>query len=152
MRRFFIYSTPRSGSAWLSNFLTYGGSFCQHEPLANGPGVYFPDYPVSGAIDTGAAFLKYIPPEEVEIFHLFREKDDVYASLKKIGLPSYDLSAYRSGFKYRDLFDIDYLEVVWGLVTKLPFDRLRTEALLEMNVQRSISQLTHRLARAYACR
>lgn len=141
MRRFFIYSTPRSGSAWLSNYLTYAGSFCQHEPLVHGNGVYFPSYPVSGAIDTGAAFIGYVPPEGVEIFHLARDKQEVADSLKRIGLKSYDLSAYRSGFRYRDLFDINYLEVLWGLVTKLPFDRNRTEALIEMNVQRSISAL-----------
>lgn len=147
MRRFFIYSTPRSGSAWLSNFLTYGGSFCQHEPMADGSGVYFPEYPVSGAIDTGAALIGYKPPEGVEIFHLARDRDEVVSSLQKIGLKPYDLSAYKSGFRYRDLFDINYLEVLWGLVTHLPFDRNRAEMLIEMNVQRSITALLHRIRR-----
>lgn len=146
MRRFFIYSTPRSGSAWLANYLTYGGSFCQHEPLANG-GWYPADYPVSGAIDTGAAFIGYKPFLDVEVFYLARNHTEVAASLKRIGLPAYDLSAYKSGFQYRDLFDIDYLEVLWGLVTHLPFDRDRTEMLLEMNVQRSVSALTNRIRR-----
>jgi hypothetical protein len=141
-----VYSTPRSGSAWLSIFLTYGGSFCQHEPLANG-GMYFPDYPVSGAIDTGAAFIGYKPPEDVHVFHLARYHSEVTASLQRIGLPTYDLSAYRSGFRYRDLFDIEYLEVLWGLVTGLPFDRERTEMLIEMNVQRSIPKLQNRILR-----
>lgn len=147
MRRFFIYSTPRSGSAWLSNFLTYGGSFCQHEPMADGSGVYFPEYQVSGAIDTGAALIGYKPPEGVEIFHLARDRDEVVSSLQKIGLKPYDLSAYKSGFRYRDLFDINYLEVLWGLVTHLPFDRNRAEMLIEMNVQRSITALLHRIRR-----
>lgn len=149
MRRFFIFSTPRSGSAWLSVFLTYGGSFCQHEPLVHGKGVYFPEYPVSGAIDTGAAFIKYVPPEGVDIFHLARDKQEVAESLKRMGLPSYDLTAYKSQFRYLDLFDVDYLEVLWGVVTKLPFDRNRTEALIEMNVQRSVSAIrTHLMRRA----
>lgn len=147
MRRFLIYSTPRSGSAWLSNFLTYGGSFCQHEPLAHGNGIYWPEYPVSGAIDTGAAYIGYKPPEGVEIFHLARDKQEVAASLKKMGLPSYDLTAYKSQFRYRDLFDVDYLEVLWGVVTHLPFDRNRTEALIEMNVQRSVSAIRSHLMR-----
>jgi hypothetical protein len=108
--------------------------------------MYFPDYPVSGAIDTGAAFINYQPPAEVEIFHLCRDKKEVVESLKRIGLSAYDLAAYKSGFQYKDLFDIDYLEVLWGLVTKLPFDRNRTEMLIEMNVQRSISAITHRFA------
>lgn len=146
MRRFFIYSTPRSGSAWLANFLTYGGSFCQHEPLADG-GMYFPDYPVSGAIDTGASFIGYKPPIGVEVFYLCRDKQQVADSLRRAGLPAYDLSAYKSGFQYRDLFDVEYLEVLWGLITKLPFDRNRAEMLVEMNVQRSIDAITHRVLR-----
>lgn len=147
MRRFFIYSTPRSGSAWLSNFLTYDGSFCQHEPLANDRAFNFLDYPVSGAVDTGAAFIKYAPPEGTNIFHLARNHAEVKESLKNIGLNSYDLSAYKSGFRYSDLFDIDYLEVLWGIVTGLPFDRNRAEMLIEMNVQRDVGLLTQRLAR-----
>lgn len=146
MKRFFIYSTPRSGSAWLSNFLTYSGSFCQHEPLVNG-GMYYPDYPVSGAIDTGAAFIGYAPPEGVDIFYLARDHIEVKASLVKAGLSAYDLSAYKSGFRYRDLFDINYLEVLWGIVTGLPFDRDRAEMLIEMNVQRSIPAIKNRLLR-----
>ena len=31
MRTFFITGLPRSGTAWLSNFLTHGASFCFHE-------------------------------------------------------------------------------------------------------------------------
>lgn len=147
MRRFFIYSTPRSGSAWLSNFLTYGGSFCQHEPLAERK-FEFKDYPVSGAIDTGAALIGYVPPDGTEVFHLARDKGQVKASLERIGLKAYDLSAYKSGFKFNDLFDLDYLEVLWGLVTHLPFDRDRAEMLIEMNVQRSIGMLTQRVLRS----
>lgn len=29
---FFIYSLPRSRTAWIANFLTYGKSYCYHEP------------------------------------------------------------------------------------------------------------------------
>jgi hypothetical protein len=33
MNPFFIASLPRSRTAWLANFLTYGESFCFHEPM-----------------------------------------------------------------------------------------------------------------------
>jgi len=33
MNNFFIISLPRSRTAWLSNYLTYGDSFCFHEGL-----------------------------------------------------------------------------------------------------------------------
>ena len=140
-RRFFIYSTPRSGSAWLSTFLTYSGSYCQHEPLAKGPLVFAP-YPVSGAVDTGASFIKYLPPEDVHVFSLYRDLDDVRESLRRISLPDYDFSNYKSsGFRYERINDIGYLEHMWDEITGLPFDRARAEALIEMNVQRDIRTL-----------
>ena len=144
MRRFFIYSTPRSGSAWLANFLTYGDSFCKHEPSADGE-ITFADYPVSGAIDTGASFLGYLPPPGTLVFHLWRDPAEVADSLRKIGLPSYDLSAYMRGFEYAKLFDVDYLEKLWNLVTALPFNRERAELLIEMNIQRDVELLMRRV-------
>lgn len=35
MKPFFIYALPRSGTAWLANYLTYGNTFCYHELLAD---------------------------------------------------------------------------------------------------------------------
>jgi len=32
---FFIASLPRSRTAWLANFLTYGPSYCFHEPMSD---------------------------------------------------------------------------------------------------------------------
>lgn len=32
---FFIFGRPRSRTAWCANFLTYGTSFCMHEPFAD---------------------------------------------------------------------------------------------------------------------
>ena len=34
-KTFLICSLPRSRTAWISNFLTYGPSFCFHEPFVN---------------------------------------------------------------------------------------------------------------------
>ena len=144
--RFFIYSTPRSGSAWLSNFLTYGGSFCQHEPLANG-GMFFTDHPVSGAVDTGASFVGYLPPEGVHTYHLYRDPLEVKRSLRRAGLPLYPMDDYKMGFEYGRLFDFGYLEYVWGEVVGLPFDRARAEMLIELNVQRDISSLKQRVTK-----
>ena len=135
---------PRSGSAWLSNFLTYGDSFCKHEPLAEGV-MKFADSPVSGAVDTGAAFVGYLPPEGTRIFHLSRDIWEVQKSLMRIGLPTIDLSCYLTGFEYGRLFDVGYLENLWGEVTGLPFNKERAEMLIEMNVQRDVEKLRKRL-------
>jgi ABC-type transport system substrate-binding protein len=142
--KFFIYSTPRSGSAWLANFLTYGGSFCQHEPLSSGE-IVFADYPVSGAIDTGASFIGYLPPEGVKTYHLYRNPAEVKISLRRAGLPIYPMDDYRMGFEYGKLFDVGYLEYVWGEITGLPFDKTRAEMLIDLNVQRDIPALKEKL-------
>lgn len=147
MRKFFIYSTPRSGSAWLANFLTYGGSFCQHEPLADGV-LEWPFYPVCGAVDTGAAYVGFEPPEDVEIFWLYRDPSEVRYSLRRAGLSAYDMSEYKRGFEYKYLFELNYLEEVWDQVTRLPFDRLRAEILIEMNIQRDLASLDRRIRRS----
>ena len=58
---FFIFSLPRSGSAWLSVFFTHGNAFCYHEPLAESQplSVLFNRPGIVGAIDT----LAYTRPE-----------------------------------------------------------------------------------------
>jgi len=101
----------------------------------------FTDHPVSGAIDTGAAFVGYRPPEGVRVFHLYRDPLEVRRSLRRAGLPVYDLSDYRGGFEYGRLWDIGYLENLWGEITGLPFDRERAEMLINLNVQRDIGKL-----------
>jgi hypothetical protein len=40
---FFIASLPRSRTAWLANFLSYGPSHCFHEPMSDFP---LEDYPI----------------------------------------------------------------------------------------------------------
>lgn len=149
-RRFFIFSTPRSGTAWLSNFLTYGDCFCQHEPLINGKMEYL-DYPVSGAIDTGAQIVGYSPPDDVEVFYLGRCEREIQKSLVKANLPIYNLRNYRSkdlDFEYSKLFDLAYLEILWITVTKLPFNSDRAEMLIEMNIQRNMDSLRDRFRRS----
>lgn len=107
----------------------------------------FADYPVSGAVDTGASFVGYMPPDGTSTFHLWRDPSEVAASMRAIGLPPYCLDGYRMGFEHKRLFDIGYLEDLWGRVTGLPFCRERTEQLIEMNVQRDIGKLRKRLCR-----
>lgn len=112
--------------------------------------MFFADYPVSGAVDTGASFVGYMPPEGTLVFHLWRELSEVRDSLTDIGLPYYNFDSYRRGFEYSRLFDIGYLGDLWCEVTGLPFDKNRAEMLIEMNVQRDIEKLRSRICRGLA--
>jgi hypothetical protein len=152
---FLILSLPRSGSAWLANFLTYDVSFCYHEPLADGPLFTKPKLtPITGAIDT-SAYRTYV--EAPRMFALTRKYDDVEASLRRLSphhsIEDFDLFESKTKnlitFHYENLFTIEYLAVIWKLIVGTPFNRHRAELLVEMNIQRDLDALVRRVGRAH---
>jgi hypothetical protein len=159
-KHFFIYSLPRSGSAWLSVFLSQPGAFCIHEPLANEEPVMEqlarrPEE-VSGAIDTSAYSDPISLPPEVPIYVLWRDWQDVEQSSLRMG---YDVDVRTqqrilttnlkvspaNTIRYKDLGNLDYLEILWKELVGTEFDRERAEYLVEMNIERSLSSVITRL-------
>lgn len=154
MRQFFIYSLPRSGTAWLSMFLTSKDSYCYHEPMAdNALWRLSQRQELSvGAIDTGAFYR----PDKVKselpkarCYVLFRESADIQKSLDKAGLPFN--AAEESGrlknvtqnmpiIEYDLLTDVHYLKDLWIDVIGTAFDRERAEAFVGMNIQRDMKK------------
>jgi hypothetical protein len=165
-RRFFIYSLPRSGSAWLSEFLSQPGCYCYHDPFADGDwddlAFRWDNRPEScvGAIDTSAH--QRTPsgqPRVCERLVLLREPTGIFASLTKIGLQyDYPLAteverlkfAARGAFPiyYERLHELCYLEDVWEMVTNTPLDFERAARLIEMNIQRSAVGVLRRMRAA----
>lgn len=157
-RFFFIYSLPRSGSAWLSQFLSQPGSFCYHEPLADSPGFIqrLEDRPewVVGGIDTSFYKLEAQLPSAFHCYALHRPLGEIRASSERLGF-RLDWGTEFSRFKervvglhviyYHLLSDIKYLEDLWAEVVRTKFDRERAEYLMEMNIQRSINSVVNRL-------
>lgn len=93
---FLIFCPPRSRSAWLANFLTYGNSYCYHEALAtvtrleelknmkkNGKTIGDSD---SGLFFFAEKVLKTAP--DAKIVLIKREKDDIKKALMKLFDPS----------------------------------------------------------------
>jgi len=74
---FLVFARPRSRTAWLANFLTYGDAFCLHEPMADHatlaelsrrlqrPFIFGGDVQRIGIIDTG---LIHAPGDVLEAF------------------------------------------------------------------------------------
>lgn len=94
-RPFLILSYPRSRTAWLSKFLTYGITTCIHEPslyLKNDEDlVRFVTTQNQGGADTGMAMIldKIIAIEPMPAITLvLRDRNDVEQSLGEIGLLS----------------------------------------------------------------
>jgi hypothetical protein len=138
--KFLIYAMPRSGGAWLANFLTYDGLICHHEPLGKIP----PEdmWRLDAAVDTSA----YLFREKVKADKYFALVRDVAASnaaLVKLGLPPVAEPQVEGVpvFRYESLFDVGYLEDLWGMVRGDGFNRERAKMLIELNVQHRLDML-----------
>jgi hypothetical protein len=159
-KHFFIYSLPRSGSAWLSLFLSQPGSFCFHEPLANEEEVMEQfktrSEPVVGAIDTSAYVNPLSLPPEVQTFILWRDWQDVEQSSLRMGfevdvkteqkvLSKNVVVTPSNTIRYKDLGNLNYLETLWKEIVGTEFDCERAEYLVEMQVERSVESIVKRL-------
>lgn len=151
---YLIYSLPRCGSAWLANFLTYDVSFCYHEPLADGT-QFKPAKvaPITGAIDTAAYRTDIRAPR---MYALTRSYHRINDSLEKLSplhsTEDFSLFEQRTHglitFHYENLFNLDYLSVIWKLIVGTPFNRARAELLIELNIQRDLDALVRRVGRS----
>lgn len=159
----FIYSLPRSGSAWLSMWLTGRSTFCFHEPSSEPESLQDlwesrPE-PVVCGVDTGA----YIVAPDAYLalkarpYVLWRDPVEVQNSLNECGFPWFDaklerakLDAVTLGMRviYHDrLADVGYRRGLWHEITGgLHFDERRDAAIAGMNVQRDIKKFMARVA------
>ena len=138
--KFLIYAMPRSGSAWLANFLTSDGLVCHHDPL--GRMSFEQANTLDAAIDTGA----YLFPGKLQAechYALVRRVGDSNRSLMRIGLPP--LAEYPQlavpTFFYERLFDIGYLEDLWAQIRGPGFDAERARMLIDLNVQHRLDRI-----------
>jgi hypothetical protein len=159
-KHFFIYSLPRSGSAWLSLFFSQPGSFCYHEPLADAGDIFermaVRSEPCVGGIDTSAYLNTLKIPENVKVYYLWRDWRDIQQSSLRMGF-DIDVETEQKRFfanlpslhpkitiKYKDLDSLDYLELLWTEIVGEGFDRERAEYLVEMKVERSLESVMKR--------
>lgn len=161
MKRFFIYSLPRSGTSWLANWFTWRNSFCYHEPFADGNVLHLRERATSrpeaiiGAIDTTSYLRSDIQElfEPHDSFVLIRSYRDIQRSVNEMGI-KVDCAAefdklmlatkrMRPVF-YEQLASAEYRKLLWMTVIGEDYDEERTNLLWEMNVQRSLSAVSHR--------
>jgi hypothetical protein len=147
VKPYLVLARPRSGSAWLSNFLTSGDCICVHEPLAYSPTL--DGYRVVGGVDTGGAlFLDEIKERlpGVRLYSLVRDPKEVRKSLKALDLPDIEFPILDlPTFEYARLFDVGYLAGVWEELCGPGFDPVRAEMLIEMNIQRDLKRLVGKI-------
>jgi hypothetical protein len=172
--RFFVLCRPRSRSAWLANFLTYGReSFCLHEGLLGcrsltelGQRLDGFGTPVAGCTDTA---LMLLAPQLLDEFPAARfvvlvGDDAPYQRFAAdIGQPEDAVQATLDAFEascsvmrgramfvdYADLDDPDTVAAIWGYVgIGSPFPRQRFEMLRDMRVVVWLDALHKRVAAA----
>lgn len=153
MNPYFIASLPRSRTAWLANFLTYGPSFCYHEPMNEAPLQEYPwlfgrvAYEYVGASDSANTLvmeqlIDIFPAAKIVVVR--REVAQVRASLQRIGLDAgiwlekMNKLLDRIEHAYRPLV-ISYAafdaEAIWRyLFPSVPLNRKRLEMLENLRV------------------
>lgn len=153
MRKFLILGLPRSRTLWLSNFMTYGGSFCYHEGIAyakdyqgylasfeneayicmgdaNTAGILFADKPDFRDIPK---VVIHRPIDQIipELHKMFDCPDNLEDSLEK----QQAFLMMQPGL-HLDFNEIDNnLKEIWDFCTGLPFDEKRAHELKNMNIQ-----------------
>lgn len=124
--KFIIFSLPRSRTAWLSRFLSYGGKTCGHDLAVTSDGIedlLFKIGGVDGTIETGAVIGQAIIRErfpKASIIVLRRREEEVLNSFKHLGV-SVDENEIR-----RRAHLLDELSEVTGVHT-IPYDSLKHE-------------------------
>ena len=167
MKTFFICALPRSRTAWLANLLTYGDSFCFHEPAVGLDS--FSDLrglfestgrPVVGSSDCGNAWIvdglaREFPDCRFVVVH--RPLEEVRQGMLEMGLPDngtlekssimldYVVSNYSPfSLDADDLSDPEVVKMLCEYVSA-PFDRARFDLLAALNVQVNTDYLAGRM-------
>ena len=124
---FIILALPRSRTAWLSRFLSYGGQTCGHDLCVNAGSVQdFKDAlsSVRGTVETAAIEgLSHLPPSYRIIVR--RPLKDVCASLEALGLMN---ETVQSQMEYRNRL-LDEAERTG--IPSIPYDDLQHEHVCE---------------------
>jgi hypothetical protein len=147
MSNFLVLGLPRSRTAWLANFLTYGDITCTHEGL-NGC-MSLNEYKDkftknSGDSNTGLAYFEFEP-----LFIDFKKiiidsgiRKSVEFARKTYGRDSFDqivkLKKRLDSIKglhvpYHDIDD--NLELIWDYVSRYQFNEKRAAQLTKLNIQ-----------------
>ena len=147
MISFMVIGAPRSGTAWVSNWLTTERTLCLHDALFTHDiedlDKISHDRPL-GLADTGLALRpEWVQAHTARKVILHRDQVEIEASLAKAGLPSTAAINW-----HEKLNQLDGLHVHWRVMferphiihtylfgDEIPFDAVRHAVLAKLNVQ-----------------
>lgn len=126
---YLVLGLPRSRTAWLSRFLTYGEWYCGHEELRHlrsldDVAAWF-SQPCTGSAETAAAPWWRLIPQDVRIVTVRRPVADVIESLMALPGLSFDRDALTKLMAYHDR-KLDQIEARRDVLS-VTFDDLNNE-------------------------
>ena len=141
---FIVLGLPRSGTTWISNWLTTDRSLCLHDPFAYALPESWPrDARRFGISCTGAyLFPKWLAQQECQVALIERDPEACDASLAALGWGDVSglLGAFAAAdgrrFRFEHLWDEDHARELWEfLLPDVPFDGIRYRMLQDIQVQ-----------------
>ncbi len=155
MLDFIIIGQPRSGTTWASNWFTTDQIHCVHDPLYT---KHYSDWDkafsfygkLSGVSCTGIwRWPEWVNSHSAKKLVIHRNLDEIASSMQAIGLPVHDLeeaeqklsSIHGIHIQMDELFDQREAALIWELVTGIPFNKERHQALVEIEMQPKFSGL-----------
>jgi len=161
--QYFIVALPRSGTAWLANFLTWGNSFCFHEALYGCESLERLDEifvetgaKYAGGAETAVASLLpavYARFPNAKYIFVLRDIEDIFASLNRLQIPHEQVQNMVLPFwwgidnvhnaltvHFKSLFLSTTMRDIWEYIgIDQPFPFKRFELLRNMHVEDGFS-------------
>lgn len=145
MMDFAVFALPRSGTAWLANWLTTGESLCLHDPFA----ASMPEHWDAGGKRLGISctgsylFPRWVASLDCPIAVIERDPGECETSLRAAGLPC-DVKPLKRAldavqarrWRFDDLWNEGKARALWThLLPHVPFDAARHRLLLDLRIE-----------------
>ena len=141
---FAVFALPRSGTAWLANWLTTDKSLCLHDPFAASMPEHWEANGRFGIACTGSyLFPKWLATLDCPIAVIERDPGECAASLRAHDLPD-DVTALKRAldatdgrrWRFGDLWNEDKARDLWAfLLPGIAFDAQRYRLLRSLRVE-----------------
>lgn len=141
---FAVFALPRSGTAWLANWLTTDRSLCLHDPFAVSMPEHWESKGRFGIACTGSyLFPKWLHTLDCPVAVIERDPLECNASLRANGLPENVMHLKRAldatdgrRWRFADLWNEDKARELWAfLLPAVKFDAQRYRLLRSLHVE-----------------
>jgi hypothetical protein len=149
-----VLAGPRSGTTWAANLLNTDTTQCIHDPLleyklVHLDNIFIPNKRVGISCTSMLIYPEWVARHPAKKVILYREPDEINASLKQLGLPLIDPVRYQRRLdalpnipvrSWKHMFTSGGAAEICDMLG-VPFDPWRFHELAKMNVQAEFCRL-----------